>query len=115
MNAKWVSAWGGTASAAQCLAQVAISFVSDRYGRRVALWTTWIFLTAVSHSKTCLRTTLTAQSIFAESFVTTTGGWLGAKLLSGVGVGAMQGTLPLFINELAPTQIRGLFTEAYTL
>jgi len=54
MNAKWVSAWGGTASAAQCLAQVAISFVSDKYGRRIALWTTWIFLTAVSHLKACL-------------------------------------------------------------
>jgi len=54
MNAKWVSAWGGTASAAQCLAQVAISFVSDKFGRRVALWTTWIFLTAVGDLMTSL-------------------------------------------------------------
>jgi hypothetical protein len=27
----------------------------------------------------------------------------------------MQATLPLYINELSPTQIRGFFTEAYTL
>lgn len=40
---------------------------------------------------------------------------MGAKMLSGAGVGAMQATLPLYINELSPTQIRGFFTEAYTL
>lgn len=47
LDAKWVSAWGGTASAAQCLSQVAISFISDKFGRRLALWTTWLLLTAV--------------------------------------------------------------------
>lgn len=50
-----------------------------------------------------------------ESLATTNEGWLGAKILAGGGIGAMQATLPLYINELSPTQIRGLFTEAYTL
>jgi hypothetical protein len=40
---------------------------------------------------------------------------MGAKFFAGAGIGAVQSTLPLYINELAPTQIRGLFTEAYTL
>jgi len=99
LNAKWVSAWGGIASTTQCLAQIAMVFVSDKFGRRIALWCTWVLL---------------AASILVESLVTTNAGWLGAKMLSGAGIGSMQGTLPLFINELSPTQIRGLFTEAYT-
>jgi hypothetical protein len=55
LDAKWVSAWGGTASAAQCLSQVAISFVSDKFGRRVALWTTWVLLTAVRQCRDLSR------------------------------------------------------------
>lgn len=48
LDAKWVSAWGGTASSAQFLAQVGIAFASDMLGRRNALWITWVLLTAVS-------------------------------------------------------------------
>ena len=29
-------------------------------------------------------------------------------------VGAMQGTLPMYLSEMAPTQLRGLFTQSYT-
>ena len=58
---------------------------------------------------------LTSQAVIAESLVRNNAGWMGAKFFAGAGIGAVQSTLPLYINELSPTQIRGLFTEAYTL
>lgn len=33
-------------------------------------------------------------------------GWLGAELLASAGIWSMQTTLPLYINQLSPTQIR---------
>jgi len=53
--------------------------------------------------------------VLAESLVTTKAGWLGAKMLCGAGLGTMQATLPMYLNEISPTPIRGLFTQAYTL
>lgn len=41
--------------------------------------------------------------------------WLAAKLLSGMGVGMLQSTLPLYLSEISPTQLRGFFINAYTL
>jgi MFS transporter, SP family, general alpha glucoside:H+ symporter len=55
------------------------------------------------------------QSIFAESFATRWDHWLVAKLLSGMGVGMLQATLPFYISEISPTQLRGFLINAYTL
>jgi putative Mn2+ efflux pump MntP len=55
------------------------------------------------------------QSVFAESFATRWDHWLVAKLLSGTGVGMLQATLPLYLCEISPTQLRGFFINAYTL
>lgn len=55
------------------------------------------------------------QSIFAETFSTSWAHWLVAKLLSGMGVGMLQATLPFYISEIAPTQLRGFLINAYTL
>jgi MFS transporter, SP family, general alpha glucoside:H+ symporter len=55
------------------------------------------------------------QSIFAETFSTAWDHWLVAKLLSGMGVGMLQATLPFYISEIAPTQLRGFLINAYTL
>jgi MFS family permease len=58
---------------------------------------------------------LRQQSIFAETFATQWQHWLVAKLFSGVGVGMLQSTLPLYLSEISPTQLRGFFINAYTL
>lgn len=41
--------------------------------------------------------------------------WTIAKVIAGASVGAVQATLPLYINEQAPTQIRGFLIVAYSL
>ena len=55
------------------------------------------------------------QSVMAESFATTWQHWLVAKLLSGMGVGMLQSTLPLYLTEISPSQLRGFFVNAYSL
>lgn len=32
-----------------------------------------------------------------------------------MGVGMLQSTLPLYLAEISPTQLKGLFINAYTL
>jgi SP family general alpha glucoside:H+ symporter-like MFS transporter len=55
------------------------------------------------------------QSIFAETFASRWDHWLVAKLLSGMGVGMLQCTVPLYLSEIAPTQLKGFFINAYSL
>ncbi|KAJ6011993.1 hypothetical protein N7522_002348 [Penicillium canescens] len=100
INSKYVSAWGESRllvkqSVKLCLLQ----YATEKFGRKVAFYILTVFLTA---------------SIFAESFATGWGTWLGAKLLSGLGVGMLQATLPFYISEIAPTQLKGFLINAYT-
>ena len=39
--------------------------------------------------------------------------WTGAKVLAGVGVGAIQATLTIYITEWAPANIRGAMIVTY--
>lgn len=39
--------------------------------------------------------------------------WAGAKLLAGIGIGAIQATLPVYVMEWAPSNIRGALMVAY--
>lgn len=55
------------------------------------------------------------QSVLGESLASHWSHWLIAKLLSGMGVGMLQCTMPLYLAEISPTQLRGLFINAYTL
>jgi MFS family permease len=48
-----------------------------------------------------------------ETFVVNSAIWAVAKLLAGVGVGAIQSTLPIYITEWAPVNIRGAMILAY--
>lgn len=41
--------------------------------------------------------------------------WLVAKLFSGAGVGMLQATMPVYICEMAPLQLRGGLISAYSL
>lgn len=55
------------------------------------------------------------QSVLIECFATHWYHWLVAKLFAGMGVGMLQSTLPLYLAEISPTQLKGLFINAYTL
>jgi MFS family permease len=48
-----------------------------------------------------------------ETFVVDWQMWAGAKVLAGFGVGAIQSTLPVYITEWAPVNIRGAMILAY--
>ncbi|KAF2166608.1 hypothetical protein M409DRAFT_36703 [Zasmidium cellare ATCC 36951] len=99
LPSKYISAWGGVQSAGQTVGQIGLQFVTDSLGRKYAMYTLWIILTG---------------SIFAETFATHWSHWLVAKLFSGIGVGMLQATMPVYLSELAPTQLRGFLINAYT-
>ncbi|KAG2412159.1 hypothetical protein HFD88_009715 [Aspergillus terreus] len=96
---KYVSAWGGIQSAGQTIGQILLQYATEGFGRKIALYIIWITF--------CV-------SIFIESFATKWDHWLAAKLFSGMGVGMLQATLPLYLSEIAPTQLRGFFINAYS-
>jgi sugar porter (SP) family MFS transporter len=99
LNGKYVAAWGGIQSAGQTIGQIFLQYATNSLGRKPALLILWLFLVA---------------SIFAESFATKWDHWLVAKLLSGAGVGMLQATMPVYLSEMAPTQLRGLLINAYS-
>ncbi|KAF7553525.1 hypothetical protein G7Z17_g3531 [Cylindrodendrum hubeiense] len=96
---KYISAWGGIQSAGQTIGQVLLQFATEKFGRKVALYIIWLIM---------------VLSIFIETFGTHWQHWLVAKLFSGMGVGMLQATLPLYLSEIAPTQLRGFFINAYS-
>jgi SP family general alpha glucoside:H+ symporter-like MFS transporter len=55
------------------------------------------------------------QSVVIESVTKNWWTWLIAKLFAGIGVGSLQATLPVYISEHSPTQLRGFLINAYTL
>ncbi|KAL6412409.1 hypothetical protein AUP68_03612 [Ilyonectria robusta] len=77
-----------------------LSFVSDRYGRKVAMYWYWLIL---------------ACSVLAESLARRWEVWLVAKLLAGIGVGCLQSTIPTYVTEVAPVRIRGALLMCYSL
>ncbi|WWD20939.1 hypothetical protein CI109_105417 [Kwoniella shandongensis] len=95
-----VSAFGGIFSAGQVVGQFSIQWVSDWFGRKGAMWTFMALLTLAA---------------IVESVSTTWWHWTIAKLIGGIGIGSVQATLPVYINEHAPPQIRGFLIVAYSL
>ncbi|KAL4897129.1 general substrate transporter [Aspergillus ambiguus] len=96
---KYVSAWGGIQSAGQTIGQILLQYATESFGRKTALYIIWVTF--------CV-------SIFIETFATHWDHWLAAKLFSGMGVGMLQATMPLYLSEIAPTQLRGFFINAYS-
>ncbi|WWC60749.1 uncharacterized protein I303_103325 [Kwoniella dejecticola CBS 10117] len=96
---KYVSAWGGIQSTGQTLGQIFLQYATDALGRKVAMYILFAFLVA---------------SVIVESTVKGWQTWLVAKLFSGIGVGMLQTTLPVYIAEIAPNNLRGFLINAYT-
>ncbi|CAM1501511.1 Fc.00g034950.m01.CDS01 [Cosmosporella sp. VM-42] len=98
LNAHYTALWGAMQSLGQLIGMILLNPVSDRIGRKMTLYVLWIIL---------------AGSIALESAVRDWRDWSGAKLLAGIGVGALQATLPIYITEWSPVNIRGAMVLAY--
>jgi MFS family permease len=51
--------------------------------------------------------------LILETIVRNWQDWAGAKLLAGAGIGALQATLPIYITEWSPVNVRGAMIVAY--
>ncbi|KAH7176836.1 general substrate transporter [Dactylonectria macrodidyma] len=95
-----LAGWSSIMSVGQIFGMTTLPFLSNRYGRKIAMYT---FLTII------------VSSVLAESLARKWEVWLVAKLLAGIGVGCLQATLPVYISECAPTRIRGGLIMCYSL
>lgn len=93
-----ISAWGSIMSVGQIIGMTTLPFLSDRFGRKAAMFYYWFVL---------------AISVLCESVARTWPVWLVAKLLAGIGVGCLQSTIPTYIAEVAPVRIRGGLLMSY--
>ena len=98
LEAPILSAWSAIMSIGQIIGMTSLPFLSDRFGRKAAMYTYWFIL---------------AMSITAESAGRSWPAWLAAKLLAGIGVGCLQTTVPTYIAETAPIRIRGGLLMTY--
>lgn len=98
LEAPILSGWSAIMSIGQIIGMTTLPFLSDRFGRKAAMYTYWLIL---------------AASVTAESAGRTWPAWLVAKLLAGIGVGCLQTTVPTYIAETAPVRIRGGLLMTY--
>ncbi|KAH8819236.1 sugar transporter [Xylogone sp. PMI_703] len=94
-----LSGWSSIMSIGQIIGMTTIPFLSDRFGRKAAMYWYWFIL---------------AMSILCESVARSWPVWLVAKLLAGIGVGCLQATIPTYIAEVAPVRIRGGLLMSYS-
>lgn len=98
LNAQYTALWGAMQSLGQLLGMLFLNPISDRIGRKWTLYVLWL---------------LCAGSLIIETLVQGWKQWMGAKLLAGVGVGAIQSTLPVYVTEWSPANIRGAMVLVY--
>ena len=98
LNSDYTALWGAMQSLGQLIGMILMTPISDRIGRKMTLYALWIIL---------------GGSLVLESIVRDWRDWAGAKVLAGVGVGALQATLPIYISEWAPNNIRGGLVLTY--
>jgi len=92
-----LQAWAMSSALIGCVVGAVISgFVSDKYGRKKSLLGA-AFLFAVASLGTG----------FAGSF----GTFVGFRLLGGIGIGLASALSPMYIAEIAPSEIRGRFVS----
>ncbi|KAJ4231878.1 hypothetical protein NW757_013847 [Fusarium falciforme] len=95
-----LAGWSSIQSVGQIIGMVHLTYVSDRFGRKVAMYWYWLIL---------------ACSVLAESLARRWEVWLIGKLLAGIGVGCLQSTIPAYVTEVAPIRIRGALLMCYSL
>ncbi|CAK7198021.1 hypothetical protein SEUCBS139899_000677 [Sporothrix eucalyptigena] len=98
LKAQYTSLWGALQSLGQIIGMLMLNPVSDKIGRKQTLYILWLIL---------------AASVAIETVVRDWKDWAGAKLLAGTGIGAIQATLPVYITEWSPVNIRGAMVLTY--
>ncbi|PLB45132.1 MFS general substrate transporter [Aspergillus steynii IBT 23096] len=98
LKANYTALWGAMQSLGQLIGMVFMNPISDLVGRKMTLYGVWIVL---------------AASLIIETLVRDWRDWTGAKLLAGVGIGAIQATLPVYVMEWSPVNIRGAMIVTY--
>ncbi|KAH6672695.1 general substrate transporter [Plectosphaerella plurivora] len=98
LNAQYTALWGAMQSLGQLIGMIFLTPVSDRIGRKMTLYVSWIIL---------------AGSLVLETLSRDWKDWAGAKILAGIGVGCIQATLPVYVTEWAPVNIRGAMLFSY--
>ncbi|KAF2649964.1 general substrate transporter [Lophiostoma macrostomum CBS 122681] len=110
MASSVLSTFNALASVGQIVGMVTLPFLSDRFGRKAAMFWYWY----VKHDRHAHQVLL-AMSIVIECVAKNWQTWLIAKILGGIGVGCMQSTLPAYIAEIAPTRVRGASLMCYSV
>ena len=77
-----LTGWSTIQSVGQIIGMTTIPFISNRYGRKTAMFTFWVVL---------------AVSVLVECLARKWQVWLVGKFLAGIGVGCLQSTLPTYI------------------
>lgn len=94
-----ISSWSATQNCGQISGQIGISFLNARLGRKAGMGILWLVI---------------MSSVLTETFARNWKVWLVAKLLAGMGVGAMQATILGYISEIAPVRVRGSMLMLYS-
>ncbi|EXK29491.1 hypothetical protein FOMG_13967 [Fusarium oxysporum f. sp. melonis 26406] len=94
-----MSVWNVIGAVGQIVGMTTLPFLSDKYGRKVAMFWYW-FLLAISVAIECV----------AKDWRV----WTVAKIFGGIGVGCLQSTIPTYVSEVAPTHVRGVFLMCYS-
>ncbi|KAF7556019.1 hypothetical protein G7Z17_g1692 [Cylindrodendrum hubeiense] len=81
-----------------CIAAAADGYQINLNGRKMTMYALWVVL---------------AASLILETISRDWRDWAGAKVLAGVGIGAIQATLPIYVTEWSPVNIRGAMIVAY--
>ncbi|KAJ4243680.1 hypothetical protein NW757_011107 [Fusarium falciforme] len=95
-----ISTWAAIGSVGQIVGMTTLPFLSDKYGRKIAMYWYWLLL---------------AISVAIEGIAQDWKVWLVAKLFGGIGVGCLQSTIPTYVSEVAPIRVRGAFLMCYSL
>lgn len=98
LEAQYTALWGAMQSLGQLIGMLLLNPISDRIGRKATLYVLWVIL---------------AGSLLIETLARDWRDWTGAKILAGVGIGAIQATLPIYVTEWSPANIRGAMVLVY--
>ncbi|GFZ49942.1 hypothetical protein JCM24511_07345 [Saitozyma sp. JCM 24511] len=98
LAASVLSAISAIQSVGQIIGMTTLPFLSARFGRKAAMYTLWLLL---------------VFSVICETVARQWPVWFVAKLFSGIGVGSLQITSPVYVTEVAPIKIRGMLLLSY--
>ncbi|CAK7215478.1 hypothetical protein SBRCBS47491_002495 [Sporothrix bragantina] len=98
LSASWVSTWGAMMPVGQVPGSLFAGWINDKVGRRGGMYA----MTVAYIVGTILE--MTAKE---------PGQWAGAKFMFGLGQGLTATTMPVYVSEIAPPQLRGTLLCMY--